>query len=210
MSRLETLLSSGVVAVMRKLPVEHVEEIAQALVAGGITGLEITVDSDDAFRTITKLRAKFGEEVVVGAGTVLDAETAVKAIDSGAEFVFAPTLSEATIRATKRYGKIMIPGIFTPTEALQAIEWGADVVKVFPADVVGANFIKAVTGPLNHIKMMPTGGVNLDTIKTFIKAGAVAVGAGGSLFPKNLIETQDWIGLQHHAAQYVNKVKEVR
>ncbi|WP_059105501.1 bifunctional 4-hydroxy-2-oxoglutarate aldolase/2-dehydro-3-deoxy-phosphogluconate aldolase [Shouchella shacheensis] len=210
MSRLDTLLSSGVVAVMRKLPAEDVEEIAQALVDGGVSGLEVTVDSEDAFGAIRRLREKFGEEVVIGAGTVLDSETAVVAIEGGAEFIFAPTLSEGTIRAAKRYGKIVIPGVFTPTEALQATEWGADVVKVFPADSVGPGFIKAVNGPLGQIKMMPTGGVDLDTIESFIKAGAVAVGAGGSLLDKSLIAAKDWNGLREHAVRFVEKVKESR
>ncbi|MCM2674131.1 bifunctional 4-hydroxy-2-oxoglutarate aldolase/2-dehydro-3-deoxy-phosphogluconate aldolase [Alkalicoccobacillus plakortidis] len=207
MSRFDTLISSGVVAVIRKQPREHIVSISKALVNGGVSGLEVTMDSDDALGAIAELRTQFGEEVVIGAGTVIDAEQAVAAIQAGAEFIFAPILNEPTIRAAKRHGKIMIPGIFTPTEAQQAVEWGADMVKAFPADVLGAAFIKAVKGPLSHIQIMPTGGVNLDTIDEFIKAGATAVGAGGPLLRKDLIEAQDWQGLEQHAAAFVGQAK---
>ncbi|MBM0064449.1 bifunctional 4-hydroxy-2-oxoglutarate aldolase/2-dehydro-3-deoxy-phosphogluconate aldolase [Alkalicoccobacillus gibsonii] len=207
MSRFETLISSGVVAVIRKQPRENIVPLAKALVSGGVSGLEVTMDSEDALGAIAELRTQFGDEVVIGAGTVLDAEQAVAAIQAGAEFIFAPILHEPTIRAAKRHGKIMIPGIFTPTEAQQAVEWGADMVKAFPADVLGPAFIKAVKGPLSHIKIMPTGGVDLETIDGFIKAGALAVGAGGPLLRKDLIEAEDWSGLEQHAAAFVSQAK---
>lgn len=207
MSRFDTLISSGVVAVIRQQPREHIISIAKALVNGGVSGLEVTLDSEDALGAITELRSVFGEEVVVGAGTVLDAEQAVLAIQAGAEFIFAPILHEPTIRAAKRHGKIMIPGVFTPSEAQQAVEWGADMVKAFPADVLGPAFIKAVKAPLPHIKIMPTGGVNLDTITDFIKAGATAVGAGGPLVRKDLIDAADWTALEEHARAFVEQAK---
>ncbi|SDJ26551.1 bifunctional 4-hydroxy-2-oxoglutarate aldolase/2-dehydro-3-deoxy-phosphogluconate aldolase [Natribacillus halophilus] len=205
--KLPQLLESGVVAVMRRLPGEHIHSIADALVAGGVTGLEVTVDSDDAFAAIRELRERLGDSAVVGAGTVLDEETAVQAIQAGAQFIFAPTLDRGTIEASNRYNTIVIPGIFTPTEALQAKNWGADLVKVFPADAVGPAFIKALQGPLGHIPMMPTGGIDLDNIADYMQAGAVAVGAGGSLLDKKLIAAQDWAGLTSRARKFVAEAR---
>lgn len=204
---LPQLLEPGVVAVMRRLPSEHIQDIANALVAGGVTGLEVTVDSDDAFDSIRELRERLGDRAVVGAGTVLDQETTVQAIQAGAQFIFAPTLDRATIEASNRYNTIVIPGIFTPSEALQAKNWGADLVKVFPADSVGPAFIKALQGPLGHIPMMPTGGIDLDNIADYMRAGAVAVGAGGSLLDKKLIGEQDWDGLTAHARKFVAEAR---
>ncbi|ALA53984.1 bifunctional 4-hydroxy-2-oxoglutarate aldolase/2-dehydro-3-deoxy-phosphogluconate aldolase [Shouchella clausii] len=207
---LDKLLSSGVVAVMRKLPVEDIENIASALIEGGISGLEITLDSDDALGVIERLSKLVGDRAVVGAGTVLSSEQAEAAIDAGAKFVFAPILDKGTIEVAKRRETIVIPGVFTPTEAYQAIKWGADVVKVFPADCVGPSFIKSVKGPLPMVRMMPTGGVDLTNLASFIKAGAVAVGAGGSLLDKNIIAARDWPRLTALAKQYVNCAQTAR
>ncbi|WP_413376284.1 bifunctional 4-hydroxy-2-oxoglutarate aldolase/2-dehydro-3-deoxy-phosphogluconate aldolase [Alkalihalobacillus sp. 1P02AB] len=210
MTVLENLLDSGVCAVMRKLPVADVEAIATALVDGGVKGLEVTLDSEDALFIIKQLSEKFGDTAIVGAGTVLNAEQAEAAIEAGAKFIFAPILDKETIEVAKSHGVIAIPGVFTPTEAHHAMKWGADVVKVFPAECVGPSFIKSVSGPLSHVKMMPTGGVNLDTIDSFIKAGAVAVGAGGSLLNADLIAAKDWQGLRQLASEFVGKVQESR
>lgn len=207
---LDKLLSSGVVAVMRKLPVEDIENIAIALIEGGISGLEITLDSDDALGVIERLSKLVGDRAVVGAGTVLNQEQAEAAIDAGAKFVFAPILDKATIEVAKRRETIVIPGVFTPTEAYQAVKWGADVVKVFPADCVGPSFIKSVKGPLPMVRMMPTGGVDLTNLASFIKAGAVAVGAGGSLLDKNIIAARDWPRLTELAKQYVDCAQTAR
>lgn len=141
---------------------------------------------------------------------MLNAEEAQAALDAGAQFIFSPLLSKEVIDVAKQAGVPVIPGIFTPTEAYQATQWGADMVKVFPADCVGPGFIKAVSGPLAQIKMMPTGGVDLDTIPAFIKAGAVAVGAGGALLQNTLIEQEDWQALEERAAAFVAKVEEAR
>ncbi|KMK74434.1 2-dehydro-3-deoxyphosphogluconate aldolase [Alkalihalobacillus pseudalcaliphilus] len=195
---------------MRKLPVEDVEAIADALVAGGVKGLEVTLDSENALEIITNLNKRFGTRAIVGAGTVLHATQAEEAIAAGAKFVFAPILDEETIQVAKSHGVLAIPGVFTPSEAHRAMQYGADLVKVFPAECVGPSFIKSIGGPLSHVKMMPTGGVNLDTIEAFIRAGAVAVGAGGSLLNKQLIEKKDWVGLQSLAAAFIQKVQESR
>lgn len=210
MTILNEIIDSGVCAVMRKLPFEKTEAIAEALLKGGVRGLEVTLDSDRPYEVIASLKETFGDKALVGAGTVLNAEEAQTALDAGAQFIFSPLLSKEVIDVAKKAGVPVIPGIFTPTEAYQATQWGADMVKVFPADCVGPGFIKAVSGPLAQIKMMPTGGVDLDTIPAFIKAGAVAVGAGGALLQNDLIEKEDWQALEERAAAFVAKVAEAR
>ncbi|HWO74509.1 MAG TPA: bifunctional 4-hydroxy-2-oxoglutarate aldolase/2-dehydro-3-deoxy-phosphogluconate aldolase [Bacillus sp. (in: firmicutes)] len=207
---LTKILDSGVVAVVRRIDKDKVMNVIAALVEGGITGIEMTMDSDDVLNTITKAKQEFADRAVIGAGTVLDGESAKLAIQAGAEFIFAPTLNQQTIAVSNRYGKIAIPGVFTPTEILQAHEWGADLVKVFPASVLGSQFIKDVRGPLGHIPMMPTGGIHLGNVEEYIKAGAVAVGVGGSLLNKEWIQNEDWPQLAVLAKQYVEKVKAAR
>lgn len=203
-------LESGVVAVVRKIEEEKVIHVISALVEGGITGIEVTMDSPNALETIKEAKQLFGDKTVIGAGTVLDGNAANIAIQHGADFIFAPTLNHDTIAVANRYGKIAIPGVFTPTEILQAYEWGADVVKVFPASVLGSQFFKDVRGPLGHIPMMPTGGINLDNVSEYIKAGAVAAGVGGSLLNKDFIANNEWDKLTDLARQYVTKIAETR
>jgi 2-dehydro-3-deoxyphosphogluconate aldolase / (4S)-4-hydroxy-2-oxoglutarate aldolase len=207
---INNLLSSGVVAVVRRVEKEKVMHVISALVEGGVTAIEMTMDSEDVFNTIQEAKESFGHKAVIGAGTVLDGETALMAIQAGAEFIFAPTLNQNTINVANRYGKIVIPGVFTPTEILQAYEWGADIVKVFPASVLGPSFIKDVKGPLSHIPMMPTGGVHLGNVGEYIKAGAVAVGVGGSLLNKELIANNEWDKLKDLAKDFVSEVKKAR
>jgi 2-dehydro-3-deoxyphosphogluconate aldolase/(4S)-4-hydroxy-2-oxoglutarate aldolase len=203
-------LKSGVIAVVRRIEEEKVINVISALVKGGITGIEVTMDSPNALQAIKEAKKLFGDKAVIGAGTVLDGNAATLAIQYGADFIFAPTLKQETIEVANRYGKIAIPGVFTPTEILQAYEWGADVVKVFPASVLGSQFIKDVRGPLGHIPMMPTGGINIDNIGDYIKAGAVAAGVGGSLLKKDLIANNEWDKLTDLAHQYVTKIAEAR
>lgn len=207
---IERLTSSGIIAVVRKIEPSKTLKVIESLVKGGVTGLEITIDSDDALSLIKKAKEEFGTEAVVGAGTVLDGIAARDAIAAGAEFIFAPTLSKETIQVSNRYGKIVIPGVMTPTEMLQAYEWGADAVKIFPASVVGSKFIKDVKGPLGHIPIVPTGGINLDNVGEFIRAGAIAVGVGGSLMNIQYIEDSNWEALTELAEQFTDTVKESR
>ncbi|CAG9622282.1 bifunctional 4-hydroxy-2-oxoglutarate aldolase/2-dehydro-3-deoxy-phosphogluconate aldolase [Sutcliffiella rhizosphaerae] len=207
---LNKIEESGVVAVVRKVDKEKVMYVIDALVEGGVTGIEMTMDSDNVLETIQQAKLNYSDHAVIGAGTVLDGGAATLAIHAGAEFLFAPTLSQETIKVANRYGKIAIPGVFTPTEILQAYEWGADIVKVFPASVLGSKFIKDVRGPLGHIPMMPTGGIDLNNIGEFVKAGAVAAGVGGSLLNKDYIENNQWEKLTDLAKQYVEAVAEAR
>ncbi|AIM16280.1 bifunctional 4-hydroxy-2-oxoglutarate aldolase/2-dehydro-3-deoxy-phosphogluconate aldolase [Neobacillus sedimentimangrovi] len=177
----EEIQKRRVVAVIRGATMETIIPVAQALKNGGITAIEITMETPKALSIIERVADVFGDEMFVGAGTVLDPETARAAILSGAKFVFSPTVRKETIEMTKRYGIISVPGAFTATEILTAYEYGADVVKVFPAGSVGPSYFKNLAGPLPHIPLMPTGGINTENAKDYIRAGAVAVGVGSSL-----------------------------
>lgn len=204
------LKESGLVAVIRRPKKEHIQAIATALVDGGVGALEITVDTDGALTMINELKASFGDRVLVGAGTVLDAVSAKSAIDAGADFIFSPSFDLETIQMTNRYGRISIPGVMTPTEMVDAYAAGADLVKVFPAGALGVDYIKDVLGPLGHIPMMPTGGVTLDNVASFIRNGAIAVGAGGSLMDKQAIREERFDVLMNTAKQFVERIHEAR
>ncbi|MGB8000968.1 MAG: bifunctional 4-hydroxy-2-oxoglutarate aldolase/2-dehydro-3-deoxy-phosphogluconate aldolase [Anaerobacillus sp.] len=200
------LLSSRIVAVVRKIAPDKVKPLIQALIDGGITGIEITMDSENATTMIRELKNIHKEKALIGAGTVLNIEQAKEAIDAGADFIVAPILDRETIEFTKSQGIIMVPGAFTPTEIYQAHKWGADMVKVFPASALGPNFIKDVRGPLSEISLMSTGGVSLQNIESLFEAGASAVGVGGSLLDKALIQNEDWEGIRDLSESYVNKI----
>jgi 2-dehydro-3-deoxyphosphogluconate aldolase/(4S)-4-hydroxy-2-oxoglutarate aldolase len=190
---------------MRRLPAGDIEYIAEALIDGGITGLEITLDSDEALECIKKLNNKFGDRAIIGAGTVVNSLQAKKAINYGTKFIFSPILDKEIIEIAKEHNTIVIPGVYTPTEAYKATQYGADLVKIFPADTLGPSFIKGVKAPLPEVRMMPTGGISLDNLKEFLDAGADAVGVGGSLLDKSLIEKRDWNQLTNLASRFVNE-----
>lgn len=183
----------GIVAVIRNATLNTIIPIAQALQEGGVTALEITMETPKALQMIEKLRSEFANDTTVGAGTVLDAETARAAILAGAQFVFSPTVNVETIRAVKRYGILCISGAMTPSEILTAYEHGADAVKIFPANVLGPEYIKAISGPFPHIPLLPTGGITLKNVTDYIKAGAVAVGVGSTLLDTNKEVTSDYL-----------------
>ncbi|MGD7045901.1 bifunctional 4-hydroxy-2-oxoglutarate aldolase/2-dehydro-3-deoxy-phosphogluconate aldolase [Jeotgalibacillus proteolyticus] len=184
MNLLEKLTDCGIVAVVRGSNSETIIEIARALKKGGVSALEITVETPNAMTIIEKAAAALEEEgIIVGAGTVLDAETARAALLSGAKFIFSPSFNPETIKMTKRYGAVSIPGAMTPTEILNAYEHGADMVKVFPANVIGPAFFKTIKGPLPHIPLMATGGIDLDNAADYIDAGAEGLGVGSTLVP---------------------------
>jgi 2-dehydro-3-deoxyphosphogluconate aldolase/(4S)-4-hydroxy-2-oxoglutarate aldolase len=210
LENLQKLLQSGVIAVVRKVPLDSMEELAESLINGGVTALEITVDHPDSFTAIQILSQKVKGRALVGAGTVLDSESARLAIQQGAEFVFSPSLHPEVIRTTLRYGKISVPGVMTPTEMVQAMELGADMVKVFPATGLGVQFIKDVRGPFSHIPIIPTGGINLENVATFINAGVVAVGVGGNLVNAKAIAISDYSSITQTAKQYVQAIQEAR
>lgn len=164
--------------------------------------MEVTMDSPAVLDVISRTKERYGHQLTVGAGTVLDPESANLAIQAGADFIFSPILDIDTIKLTSSYGRVSIPGVFTPTEMQQAIKAGADIVKVFPASVLGPRFFKDTGAALGHIPMMPTGGIGLDNVSDYIKAGAVAVGVGGSLLVKEWIEEENWDKLTDHARAF--------
>jgi len=179
MSTLSYILEHKIVAIMRGMPSKDAVNLANALLRGGINILEITLNSPNALQVIEELSQQFKDTMLIGAGTVLTAEEANNAINAGAQFIISPALIEDVITATKDAGKVSIPGAYTPTEILQAHRRGADIIKVFPAP--NAAYIKNILAPLNHLKIMPTGGVNVDNIKDYAAAGAVAFGIGNAL-----------------------------
>lgn len=201
---------SGVVAVVRKIDPLIVHDVIDALVEGGIKILEITVDSENSYDTIAKAKKRYDSSILVGAGTVLDKETAKTAIDANADFIFSPVYDAEMIQLTNRYGKISIPGVYTPSEILQAYSYGADILKVFPATSLGPKYFKDVGGPLGHIPLMPTGGVNLDNMGEFVQNGAVAVGIGSALFDKESLANRDYAKVAAIAKQYSDQFIEVK
>lgn len=208
--KLKFIEQNGVVAVVRKIDPTVVMEVTEAIIEGGIKVLEVTVDSEDSFNTIRGLKEKYKTSILVGAGTVLDKETAKQAIEAKADFIFSPILDIDTIQLTNRYGRISIPGVYTPTEIVQAYAAGADILKVFPATKLGPGYFKDMMGPLPHIPLMPTGGVSLENMTEFFNNGAVAVGIGSALFDKKLIDNRDFNQITENARQYVEKFNEVK
>jgi len=211
MELINQIKENGVVAIIRGAKPENILPIAEALYKGGVKTLEITVETPKVLSLIEKVSEEFGDDLIVGAGTVLDPETARAAIMAGAKFIFSPTVDEETIKLTKRYGVISIPGALTPTEILKAYESGADVIKVFPANVFGPKYLKDVHGPLPHIPLMPTGGIDLDNIGEYMNYGGVAAGIGSSLVnTKEEMDEAYFEDLTKKASQFVDAVKTAR
>ena len=155
-------------------------------------------------------RKRWETRSIMGAGTVLDPETARAVILAGAEYIVAPTLNPDTIALCNRYSKVVVPGAFTPTEILTAWECGADIVKVFPATAVGPKYLKDIKGPLPQIRLSPTGGVSLDNAGEFIKCGASCIAVGGNLAPKKAIADKDWNTITENAKRFIEEVQKAR
>src|SRR5712692_2136073 len=209
-SQLRHVLDCGIVAVVRSPDSQQLVEVARALADGGVTVVEITMTVPNALDVVRQVRHALGDRLLLGAGTILDAETARAALLAGAEYLVAPTLNRDVIRVCRRYDKLVMPGAFTPTEILTAWEAGADIVMVFPADVVGPAFFKALRGPLPQVRLMPTGGVDLTTASSFLQAGACCLGIGGQLVEPKAVAERNFDRIRTLAKQYVNIVKEVR
>src|SRR5712691_4866144 len=209
-TQLKQVLDCGIVAVVRSPDHQQLVEVCRALADGGVSVVEITMSVPNALDVLRQVRQALGERVLLGAGTVLDAETARAVLLAGAEYIVAATLNLDVIRLCRRYDKVVMPGAFTPTEILAAWEAGADIVKVFPAEVVGPAFFKAMRGPLPQVRLMPTGGVDLTTAASFLKAGACCLGVGGQLVEPKAVAARDFDRIRELARQYVEIVKEVR
>lgn len=201
----------GIVPVVRTPSAESAIKSIEAIYRGGVRAAEITMTVPGALKALEKLADQFGDKLVLGAGTVLDPETARVCMLAGAQFFVTPALKLSTIEMAKRYSKVICPGALTPTEVLTAWEAGADVVKVFPANAVGGpKYIKALKGPLPHIEMIPTGGVNLETAGEFLKAGACAVAVGGELVDAKLIKEGRYDEMEARARQYLHAIARAR
>src|SRR4051812_10591795 len=209
-SNLRRVLDCGIVAVVRSPDSGALVEACRALADGGVSVIEITMTVPDALDAVRAVRKALGDRILLGAGTILDPETARAALLAGAEFLVAPTLNLDVIRLCQRYDKLVMPGAFTPTEILTAWEAGADIVKVFPADVVGPAFFKAVRAPLPQVKLMPTGGVDLNTAADFLKAGACCLGVGSQLVEPKAVAERNFDRIRDLARQYVAVVKKHR
>ncbi len=199
--------ASGVIAIVRFDRSEDLIQVARAVRAGGVRAIEFTMTTPNALDIIEQSAREFGQDVLLGAGTVLDPETARAAILAGAQFVVAPTLNPQVIETCRRYSKAVIPGAFTPTEILTAWECGADFVKVFPAEFGGPEYLKAVLAPLPQVKLIPVGGVSLENTGEFIRAGAAAVGVGGNLVEKRMIAEGRLDRLTENARLFVEAVQ---
>ncbi|HBI43145.1 MAG TPA: 2-dehydro-3-deoxyphosphogluconate aldolase, partial [Planctomycetales bacterium] len=209
-SDLRRVLDSGIVAVVRSPDGQQLVEVARALADGGVTVVEITMTVPDALDVVRQVRRALGDRILLGAGTILDPETARAALLAGAEYLVAPTFNLDVIRVCQRYDKLIMPGAFTPTEILAAWEAGADIVKVFPADVLGPAFFKALRGPLPQIRLMPTGGVDLHTAADFLRAGACCLGVGGQLVDPKAVAAGDFNRIRSLARQYTAVVADFR
>ena len=207
---LSRIADSGVVAVLRGVEADQLIGIADALCEGGVTAVEITADTPGVAEKIGDVAGAFGDEVVVGTGTVLDGETARTTLLAGAEFVVSPSLHEDVIETCNRYGAVSAPGIMTPTEAIRGYEAGADFVKVFPATTVGPDHLAAMRGPLGQIPMMPTGGVAPDNAADYVDAGAFAVGAGGALVDYDAAARGEYETITDTAREFTRIVEEAR
>lgn len=197
-------------AILRSASGERLADVAEALVAGGIDVVEVTFTVPKAAQVIEQVADRLGDRVLLGAGTVLDTETARTALLAGARFVVSPTLNLDVIRLCHRYDCLAMPGALTPTEILAAWEAGAEIVKVFPSDITGPSYLKALAGPLPQIRLMPTGGVNLQTAADFLRAGACALGVGSALVDPRAVAEGDLARIESVARQYVELVRETR
>ena len=209
-SALQRVLDQTIVAVIRAENGDLLLDVAESLLAGGVEVMEVTFTVPRAVQVLEKVADKLGNRILLGAGTVLDAETCRIALLAGAEFIVSPSLHADVIETCKRYSKVVMPGAMTPTEVITAWQAGADIVKVFPSEITGPRYLKALHGPFPHVRLMPTGGVNLETAAEFLRNGACALGVGSSLVDPKLVAAEDLKKIEHLARQYVQIVREFR
>ena len=204
------LIEIGIIAVVRTDRTEQVLPIAEALVAGGVTAVEITLTVPNAEKAIAAAREKFHDAALIGAGSVLSVAQCHSVLKAGAQFIVSPVGNVRLIEAAHKFDRPVMLGAFTPSEAQLVHEWGADFVKLFPADQLGPAFIKAIRAPMPHLRIVPTGGVDLNTAADFLKAGCVALGVGSALLKPDLLNSQNWPELTRLAVQYIDIVRKFR
>lgn len=202
------LTHPGIIAVVRAKSYEQVLPLSEALVKGGVIAIEITMTTPNALEAIREMSAHFGSRALIGVGTVIDRETCHQAITAGAEFVVSPIVRNELVEVAHSADRPIMIGAYTPTEAQTAHEAGADFIKIFPADGLGPKYIKGIRAPLPHLRVVPTGGVNLDTAKDFLAAGCAALGVGSSLLTGPILSENRWSELTELARKYVTIVNE--
>ena len=205
------MVSEGLIPVIRVASAAEAIDVADAIKEGGVTVIEITMSVPGALDTIKDLTKKYKDDIILGAGTILDTETGRAALLAGAQFLVTPTLNLDLIHLAHRYSAVVVPGAMTPTEILTAWNAGADMVKVFPAAQLGGpEYIRALRGPLPQILYVPTGGVNLQNAGAFIKAGATALGAGGELVDKKAVKEKKFNVITENTRAFLKAIKEAR
>jgi len=204
------LTNPGIIAIVRAQQAAQVGPMFEALIAGGIVATEITMTTPNALSAIREAREKVGARSLVGVGTVVDAQTCHAAIEAGAEFIVTPICRTELVAIAHAAGRPIMLGAYTATEAQLAHEAGADFIKIFPADSLGPGYIKALRAPLPHLRIVPTGGVDVGNVADFLKAGCAAPGVGSALVSAKILEKADWPELTRRAAEFVNAVKQAR
>lgn len=204
---LETLKKEKLVAILRGVPEDRADRVAEAIIQGGVRLLEATMNTDGALDMISRWRQRYGDRICVGAGTVLDRRMAEEAVAAGAQFLISPNLDEEVVAYGLERGIEVWPGVMTPTEIVRAWKAGASAVKVFPTASLGVKYIREVRAPLGHIPMIATGGVSLDNIRDFLGAGVVAVGLGGNLVDKNAVREGRYDDIEQTARRFVEAVR---
>ena len=207
---LTLIRETAVIAIIRASSSNQLLRAADAIRAGGLCVIEVTMTTPGALSTIEQAVARYDQDILFGAGTVLDSESARAAILAGAQFIVGPSFSPAMVETCRRYSVPVIPGAYTPTEALAAWESGADMVKIFPASVGGPPFIRALKAPLPQLDLVPVGGVNLKTTAAFIQAGAAAVGVGSSLVNQTLLDSQSFAEITDRSRRFTEEVQRGR
>ncbi len=201
------LANPGIIAVVRARNPEQILPLSEALLAGGVVAIEITMTTPNAIAAIRQARAQIGERALIGVGTVIDANTCRAALEAGAEFVVTPICRTELVAICHAADRPVMLGAYTPTEAQLAHEAGADFIKVFPADTLGPAYLKALRAPLPHLKVVPTGGVDVHNVADFLKAGAVALGVGSSLVSAKILQEANWPELTRRAAEFVDAAR---
>ena len=207
---LRALTDPGVIAVVRAQSREQVLPLTEALLAGGVRAVEITLTTPEAYSAIEEARKRFGQEAVIGAGTVLRADQCRAVLASGAEFVVTPLARPDFVPIVFTAGAVSVIGAFTPTEAQWAHEAGADFVKLFPAEILGPGFVRSVRAPMPHLRFIPTGGVTVENLAEWFRAGCPAVGVGSALVSKEILDTGHWTELKRRAEAYATAARAAR
>ena len=200
------IMAEGLVAIVRVPRPELALPLAKALVAGGIRAVELTMSIPNALEAVRTIDRELGDKILLGVGTVIDDDTCRSAIDAGAKYVISPITRPSLVAAAHALDRPVMLGAYTPTEAQAAHEAGSDFVKIFPADTLGPSYIKSLLAPLPHLRIVPTGGVNLDTMEAFLAAGSAALGTGSALLKKEIIAGENWGGLERLAKRFADKM----